>query len=286
MNHSILIVVIAVISGIVYSAYRENESTLEIAEHYHLVSEFFVGQTINKSKPFLWMHANNEVNARNWESFYSRNSTKLNQPYLYITMKSIYDKCSGSFNVCLIDDSVFARLIPRWKLAVETLPSPMKENYRALGLTSLVYYYGGVSVAPSMLCLKDFYPLYVHAPVVARDIFLAGRKNCHKIRELMDYQKEIAERDYSADHDFHTFKNPVPVLDGSYLGTISAKREPILIQHLLGTSPVDIHRDAYAIYLPSNDILNRTAFNWFARMSVEQILNSALVISKFIIASY
>ena len=36
------------------------------------------------NKPIIWIHMVRDINARNWLSFYSRNSTKLNQPYLFI----------------------------------------------------------------------------------------------------------------------------------------------------------------------------------------------------------
>ena len=285
MNESMLVIILAIVAGLVYNAYQRKEDEFEFVDHCQLVRDYFVDQSIHPNKPFLWMHVNTELNARRWESFQSRSSTKLNQPYLYITMKSIYDKCEASFNVCLVDDTVFARLIPKWSVAVETLASPVKEHYRELGLASLIYYYGGVSIAPSSLCLKDLYPLYLYGPYIAPNILLAGRKKCPKIREWMQYQQSNLA-DYSVDSEFHEFKNPIPLLDGIYLGTKNVDHEPILVQHLLGTSPLNVHKDAYVIYLPIRDILNRPAFNWFARMSVEQILNSSLAVSKHIIASY
>ena len=59
---------------------------------------------IKSKKPILWIHIPREVNARNWKSFGSRNSNDLNQPYLYLCLKSIIDKCGNDFNICLIED--------------------------------------------------------------------------------------------------------------------------------------------------------------------------------------
>ena len=53
------------------------------------------------------------MNARWWKSFGSRNTKCLNQPYQYLTIKSIVDKCGEHFNICLIDDKSFEKLIPR-----------------------------------------------------------------------------------------------------------------------------------------------------------------------------
>jgi len=280
MNPSFII--FAILLGIMYTTYRKNDPELD--DHYQLIDDYFVGQRLNLSKPFLWMHANNELNARHWESFYSRSSTKLNQPYLYITMKSIYDKCADSFNVCLVDDTVFARLIPRWTVAVEKLASPIKEHYRNLGLSTLVYYYGGMVVAPSTLCLKDMYPIYKQAPLIGPE-FLCGQKNCPLVRQLMDAQTAILD-DTTAQPEFLGTPSSIPPIDGIYLGTKSATNTPILLQHLLGTSPLDLHKDAYAIYIPAEELLRRPAFSWFTRMSVKQVLNSNLIITKHILASY
>ena len=41
-------------------------------------------------KPIMWIHIKYEYNARKWLSFGSRSSCELNQPYLYLTLKSIY----------------------------------------------------------------------------------------------------------------------------------------------------------------------------------------------------
>jgi len=110
--------------------YTHTEDDRELSEHYRLVDEYLIGNNpddlVKSKQPIIWMHVSREINARNWASFYSRNSMKLNQPYLYITMKSIVDKCSNSFNICLIDDDAFRRLIPYWNIDLEQLSNPTK----------------------------------------------------------------------------------------------------------------------------------------------------------------
>ena len=64
------------------------------------------------NRPKIWIHTKYEVNARKWKSFYSRNSTDLNQPYIHLTIKTIINHCGDDFNICLIDDETFSKLIP------------------------------------------------------------------------------------------------------------------------------------------------------------------------------
>ena len=117
-----------------------------------------------------------DINARNWLSFYSRNSTKLNQPYLFITMKSIVDKCGESFNICLIDDDAFRRLIPDWNIDLEQLSNPSKTVFRQLGVNQLLYLYGGMSVPASTLCMRDLRPMYDQG-LLTHDTFIVENIN-------------------------------------------------------------------------------------------------------------
>ena len=83
--------------------------------------------TITQSnKPLLWIHVDYKQNARNWLSFYSRNTTNLNQAYQYLTIKSIIDKCSDHFNVCIIDDTTFHKIIPGWTIQMNNISDPIK----------------------------------------------------------------------------------------------------------------------------------------------------------------
>ena len=155
----ILLIVFAILSQYLYRSYKLTEELFESNEHYQLVSDYFIGEQMSKRKPILWIHTSTELNARNWESFYSRNNKKLNQPYLQITMKSIYDKCKDSFNVCLIDDDIFRRLLS-WNIDLEDLAEPMKSHYRQLGMSMLLHSYGGMIVPQSFLCVKNLMDLY------------------------------------------------------------------------------------------------------------------------------
>ena len=44
--------------------------------------------------------------------FGSRLTEDLNRPYLYLCMKSMIDKCGGDFNICLVDDDTFGKILP------------------------------------------------------------------------------------------------------------------------------------------------------------------------------
>ena len=106
-------------------------------------------------KPILWIHINYDYNSRNWLSFGSRSSYDLNQNYIYFTIKSIIMNCDESFKIVMIDDTTFNKLLPTWKIDMSSLPDPIKNYTRELGMAKLVYQYGGMKVPSSFLCFKD-----------------------------------------------------------------------------------------------------------------------------------
>ena len=95
--------------------------------------------SILNGKPILWIHNKYEINSRNWDSFYSRNNAKLNQPYKKLCVESIIQKCGDDFNICLIDDDSFSKLIPSWTLQIGEMTNPIKSHIRKLALSKILY---------------------------------------------------------------------------------------------------------------------------------------------------
>jgi hypothetical protein len=301
----ILFIAFFIMAKYIYSNYKLSEEMFESHEHYQLVSDYFIGEKMSKRKPILWMHTSTEVNARNWQSFYSRNSTKLNQPYLQITMKSIYDACKDSFNICLVDDDVFRRLLS-WNVDLEDLADPVKSHYRNLGMSMILHQYGGMFVPQSFLCMKNLIHLYhdglshntmfvvenVNHTTDSREYmpdshFMGCKKNSSIMKQWIDYQ-ETLYLDKTAQSDIlgndWLYKKDITIVDGKYIGVKQQNGDPVPIDELLGTEPIDIPIH-YGILLPQQEILSRYKYAWFARMSPEQILNSTLMINKYIIMS-
>ena len=78
--------------------------------YYKMVNQYLLTDKslgIN-TKPLLWIHLHNDntiipdVNSRFWINFKSRNTKEFNQPYQYLTIKSIIDKCGDDFNILFI----------------------------------------------------------------------------------------------------------------------------------------------------------------------------------------
>jgi hypothetical protein len=306
----ILLVVFAIISQYLYRSYKLSEEMFESHEHYQLVSDYFIGEQMHRRKPILWIHTSTELNSRNWQSFYSRSNKKLNQPYLQITMKSIYDKCKDSFNVCLIDDDVFRRLLS-WNIDLEDLAEPMKSHYRNLGMSLLLQTYGGMVVPQSLLCVKNLIDMYntglsdnmfvventtrnshLPDPYFPDTRMMSCKKGSICMKEFIEYQEELY-KDKTSQPDFEantrlwlSKRKDLTIIDGKYIGLKKIDGEPVLLQELLGTTHIDLPETTYGIDIPHDEILSRSKYSWFARMSTDQILKSSLLINKYTLASY
>jgi hypothetical protein len=171
------------ITAVLYVGTRINNAFSNKDEEYQLIRNYLLNDSpiYGLNKPKIWIHSKFEYNARAWESFYSRSSTGLNQPYLNITIKSIIDKCGDDFHICLISDDTFSKLLPSWDINVSQVAEPMKHHMRELGMAQLVYHYGGMVVPNSFLCLDNLKEFFENATS-------ATKSGCFVVETINTYE--------------------------------------------------------------------------------------------------
>jgi hypothetical protein len=154
------IIIFASYIGKKYTKYIEGD---ENKNEYKLIQEYLLNDSplYGYNKPKLWIHTKYEYNARKWKSFQSRSSYELNQPYIHLTIKSIVLHCADDFNVCLIDDDTFSKLIPSWSIDMQSIAEPLKTRYRDYGIAQLIYYYGGMVVPNTFICRRNLKDLWI-----------------------------------------------------------------------------------------------------------------------------
>lgn len=288
-------------------------------DEYELVKEYLLNDSplYGHNKPKIWIHSNYEINARKWKSFQSRNTTDLNQPYLYLTIQSIINHCNEHFHICLIDDDSFTKLIPNWDLTLSQIAEPMRHQYRQIGLMQLLYYYGGLVVPNSFLCLQDLLPIYksseyrpvcaeelnTHSDVLAIDSLSGPNKSlfvpgwsivgCHKNSEvikqwILKLKENVGIGHFNNVFDFSGIeqqicnKQDIEVLDGRRIGIKTENGEPILINDLVDEEPLNLNNDnLYGILIPRDQILRRTKYQWLAVLPIEELLNTNMILTKY-----
>jgi len=304
--------------GFIYNKYKK---TIEVKEEYddgQLIQKYLLNDSsiTKNNKPILWVHIEFDKNARSWESFGSRTSDNLNQPYQYLTIRNIIEHCGESFNVCLIDDDAFVKIIPEWRTRVEHLPRPLRTHVRDLALATILHIYGGFLIPSSFICFHNLRSLYdAHlqtANVVMGEMrttsSLATEKQyspstkmmgCKKfdpvMKEYMEFLMEINHRDQTQDMDFTgeatrwwcakqaADPKAVSLIPAEELGVKTTTNKPVLLEELLADIDVPISPTSAGIYIPEQEILRRSKFQWFARLSPKQVLESKTLVGKYLL---
>ena len=314
----IILVVILIVVGILYYRYENKRISEENQDNMETIRKYLLDDvTLAKSKkPILWIHVPYEYNSRNWINFGSRTSFDLNQPYLYLTVRSIIQQCDESFTICLIDDNSFSKLIPSWSVDMNKISSPISDNIRMLGLMKLLYTYGGMLCPISFLCMKNLLPLYekgtsgnkmfvcetVNNNITSTEYkfypnlkFSGAPKECTTLISLMDYMQQVISKDFTAESQFlgefdkwcehHIRSGEMNLIDGKDIGTKTMNNTTIMVDDLLSNNYLNIYLQTYGIYIPSHELLQRHHYNWFCRMSEKQVMESDTIIGNYILVT-
>lgn len=312
----IILVIIIIALGILYQKYCEKQYRMMPGDSYEEIRKYLLNESslAKSKKPILWIHVPHEYNSRDWLSFGSRSSFELNQPYLYLTVRSIIKNCDQSFYICIIDDNSFANLIPDWNIDLSLIADPILSNIRQLAIAKLIYAYGGVSVPISFLCFKDLIGLYENGTngdtmFVCENVcenitsttdmfcpdarFFGAKKNNDILREYIDFMQRQISADYTAQTeflgDFDRWCNKkislkrMRLIPGTDVGTKTVGEEPITVDTLLSEEYIHFYPKMYGIWIPADQILKRRKFEWFARMSPQQIFQGNFILAKYIV---
>lgn len=316
----VIFFIIFIVLSYIYKNLKLDESKNTSKYYYKMVNTYLLnGNNLGiNNKPYLWIHLHCDntitpaVNSRHWLNFGSRATTEINQPYQYLTIKSIIDKCGDDFNICLIDDKSFKKIIPDWSIDLDIVANPIKTHIRQLALCSLLNIYGGILLPSSFICLNNLKELYesnirenkmfvgefinrseninFNNNLLPSTSFMGCNAGNIEMQEFIKYLEVLNSTDFTAEQDFLGKTNnwlfnagqqdKINIINGRYIGTRKDCGKPVLVDELLGSSYIKFYCRAVGIYIPWNEIINRTSFQWFSRLSPEQVLESDTIIGK------
>ena len=299
-----------------YNQFHTYTDETEESKTYRIVKQYLIKQSsIATSKlPILWIYMEYPQNARHWKDFYSRNTTDLNQPYLYLTLKTIIDTCSNTFNVCLVDDSTLFNIIPGWNIHIQEAAEPIQSKLRDLAKAYILKYYGGMFIPSSFLCLKNLGELYYSSTcghrmfvgelqnynsssatnsICANKSFIGAHKGTPLLNEYIHYLQELLSTDYTSESIFKgsadlwlqdkVDHNQMHRIPAKHLGAKDTKGKDVKIDDLIGNSYIDFDPFCVGIYFPQSEILERISYQWFARLNAKQVLESDTVMGKLLL---
>ena len=301
--------------GYLYEKYKLKYVPDEELEKYDLVRKFLLnGGSGLGSKPILWIHTSHPINHRYWPSFGSRNTKLLNQPYKVSCVETIVKHCSKSFNIVLIDDYSFDKLIKGWNIDMDKMANPVKAHIRMLALAKLLRDFGGLLLPNSTIITKDLKSLYDNAlktnccfsvNMINRGVtadlasmfpttkILGCKKNSQVMANFCNYLEALASTDYTSESDFlgqanrwlygQHLNNKLNVICGKVFGVEDADGREVNIDRLMGNSYIKFSPNLHAIYIPGDEILRRTKYEWFARLSQQQLRNCDTIVAKHLL---
>jgi len=318
LSNLFILFFILIVLGFLYNRFEDKRMREETQDNYDAIQNYLLdGATLGKSKkPILWIHVPYEYNSRKWLSFGSRSSFDLNQPYLYLTTRSIIKNCEESFTVCIFDDNSFQKLIPGWNIDMTRLADPILSNMRTLGMMKLLYIYGGMMCPISFLCMRDLNSMYTKGTrgnkmFVCETIdrnstsayvnfypnvsFCGAPKECETVAEFCNYIQTVSSHDHTAESKFlgqfdrwcmkRVEEGKINLIEGIEIGTKTINEQQIILDDLMSNQYLDLYKGTYGILIPSNELINRLNFGWFVRMSPRQVLESDTIIGNYLLIS-
>ena len=317
-----LSILLLIAIGYIYKKFKLNVDSNIQKEELNIIKKYLLNDDIDNTieklsaikKPIIWLHIDYVKNSRQWESFGSRNSNELNQDYLYLTIKSIINKCSDYFHIIIIDDDSFCKLLENNSIDLNIVSDPIKSNLRTLNIMKLLYAYGGLYIENSFILFKSLDKIYENVlnnnKMVTAEFkntssnshimhfmpstkFIGCVKECKKMKEFMNHLEILYSSDYSNSATIEDLvnkwllinsqNNEIDLIDGQYIGTKNINNKLINLEDIMCSTFLELNNKCYGLYVPSDELLKRNKYNWFCKLNSKEVLEANTNLSKYLI---
>jgi hypothetical protein len=105
--------------------------------------------------------------------------------------------------------------------------------------------------------------------------------------------ERVISNDYTAQAEFlgtydkwinkKVKQNKIRLIPGTDVGTKTVDDEAVIVDTLLSEDYIHFYPSMYGIWIPAANILQRTNYEWFARMSPEQIFQGNFILAKYFV---
>jgi len=317
-----LSILLLIAVGYIYKKFKLNVDSNIQKEELNIIKKYLLNDDIDNTieklsaikKPIIWLHIDYVKNSRQWESFGSRNSNELNQDYLYLTIKSIINKCSDYFHIIIIDDDSFCKLLENNSMDLNIVSDPIKSNLRTLNIMKLLYAYGGLYIENSFILFKSLDKIYENVlnnnKMVTAEFkntssnshimhfmpstkFIGCAKECKKMKEFMNHLEILYSSDSSNSATIEDLvnkwllmnsqNNEIDLIDGQYIGTKNINNKLITLEDIMCSTFLELNNKCYGLYVPSDELLKRNKYNWFCKLNSKEVLEANTNLSKYLI---
>ena len=276
----------------------EIELNLKRAEVLDVDNFFYTATFLKASKRRkLWIYMEFDRNSRLWESFGSRSSTKLNLAYINLCIKSIIDWCAESYDIIIFSDIDMNEILEE-DFDYKKLSGPLLDKYRHISLMKILHKYGGVMVPPSFFLKNSIKKIdndkiwYVSDVNNIDNVIMANRtmstclsgSNANN-SQLQEYIDSLSKDSDCPFQENYLVKHNIPYIDGKLIGTKDANDKRIMLEDLMSSKSITFSENNIGLYMPHNQLVKRKIYNWFCKMSEEQVLNTNCAFSFYILST-
>jgi hypothetical protein len=304
----VYVFIVVLFSVLMYKYYKKKYDTNVIEfkkENVDIDVYFFSELYLKKSKNRkLWIHLPFEKNSREWESFGSRTSHKLNLAYMTLCIKSIIDWCGQSYDIIIYDDTNIPVLLPETKVDLMKLSGSLLDKYRELCKLQILHMYGGLMVPPSLFLRKNIkeidnpnmwyvcetynddnvsYSNLTHST----ELMGSNAENVELNKYIQIYANELT-KDFVENYNFdmNYFKqNNIPYIDGKLIGTKTRYNDKITIEDLMSNKKIILDKQHIGLYIPHEQLMKRRLYNWYCKLSEEEVLKCQVFISYYMLST-
>ena len=304
----IYVCIIVLFSILIYKYYniKYNNKVIEFKKEnididVYFFSELYLKQSKNRK---IWIHIPFEKNSREWESFGSRTTTKLNLAYMSLCIKSIIDWCGQDYDIIIYDDTNISSILPDTKIDLLKLSGSLLYKYRELCKTQILYKYGGIIVPPSLFLIKNIKEIddpnvwYVSETINDNNVsfsnlsystqLMGSNENNEELKKYIEIYSNELKEDFVESNNFsmNYFKqNNIPYIDGKLIGTKNRYNNKILLEDLMSNKKIILDKQHVGLYIPHEQLIKRTKYNWYCRLSEEEVLQCQVFISYYMLSS-
>ena len=304
----IYVCIIVLFSILIYKYYniKYNNKVIEFKKEnididVYFFSELYLKQSKNRK---IWIHIPFEKNSREWESFGSRTTTKLNLAYMSLCIKSIIDWCGQDYDIIIYDDTNISSILPDTKIDLLKLSGSLLYKYRELCKMQILYKYGGIIVPPSLFLRKNIKEIddpnlwYVSETINDNNVsfsnlsystqLMGSNENNDDLKKYIEiYSNELKEDFVESNHfSMNYFKqNNIPYIDGKLIGTKNRYNNKILLEDLMSNKKIILDKQHVGLYIPHEQLIKRTKYNWYCRLSEEEVLQCQVFISYYMLST-
>jgi hypothetical protein len=301
MNGIVLYIVLFIILFVFlnYNYYKEKkrEYIAEKRQEELVLDDFFYHKDLlSKSKRRkIWVYIPIEKNSRVWESFGSRTSTHLNLSVMNLCIKSIIDWCAQSYDIILFTDHDIGEIL-KTGVDLSTLSGDVLDKHRQLSILEILYEYGGILVPPTLylrnnIKQQDESDRWFVCDAVNTEnssthdrlpsMFITGAPaKDNQLRAYIDCLSKDVREDFIENY---FVKNDIFVLDGCIFGTKNKNNENITLDDLMANKKLNLHELNVGLYLPYRELMSRTYYKWYCKMSERQVLGCNCAFSYYMI---